>query len=82
MGGGGKPSAANFNTGGGGVLPEVHIRMHMYAHTCSIFIHPCMHAHACMHVQRMQTYILHPGKKMIKIKASDLYEKSATNMYK
>ena len=35
-----------------------------------------------MHAQPMQTYILHPDMKIIKIKASDLYEKTATNIYK
>ena len=31
--------------------------------------------HACIYAQPMQTYILHPNMKIIKIKASDLYEK-------
>ena len=53
---GGKPSAAGFNTwgGGGGVLPKVHTHMRAHAHVCDTcvkysYIHTCMHAHACMH---------------------------------
>ena len=86
--GGAKPSADNFNTWGGGgeVLPKVHIRMHapicthMYAHTCVKYA--CMQTHVCMHAQPMQTYMLHPDMKIIKFKASELYEKTATNIYK
>ena len=36
-----------------------------------------MHTHVCMHAQPMQACILHPDIKIIKIKASDLYEKNS-----
>ena len=50
--------------------------MHMYAlHVLNI--HTAMHTHVCMHAQPMQTYILHPNMKIIKSKASDLYEKNS-----
>ena len=29
----------------------------------------------CMHIQHMQAYILHPDMKVIKLRASDLFEK-------
>ena len=38
-------------------------------------MHACIHVRACMHAHPMQPYILHPNKKIIKIKASDLYKK-------
>ena len=43
-----------------------------------------MHAHTCTHMyaKPMQTYIFHPNMKIIKIKASYLYEKTATKIYK
>ena len=41
-----------------------------------------MHTYVCMHAQPMQTYILHPDMKIIKIKASNIYEKTATKIYK
>ena len=42
-----------------------------------------MHAHACMHAYTAYTaYILHLDMKIIKIKASDLYEKTAIDIYK
>ena len=82
-GGGSKPSAANFNTCEG-VLPKVHIRMRVHAHVLSIHtpMHACSHMYVCMHAQPMQTYILHPNMKIIKINASHLYEKTATKIYK
>ena len=57
--------------------------MHMYAHTPVKYSynHACMHTDVCMHVQTLQTYILHPDMKIIKIKASDLYEKNNNNKY-
>ena len=50
---------------------------HVYTHVLNIHtpIHACTRMHACMHAQPMQTYILHPDMKIIKIKASHLYEK-------
>ena len=75
---------------GMGVLPKVHIRMR--AHTCTCMnthvlnihtpMHACMHTDVCMHAQPMQTYILLPDMKIIKFKASYLYEKTVTNIYK
>ena len=41
-----------------------------------LYTHACMHTDVCMHVQPMQTYISYPDMKIIKIKASDLYEKT------
>ena len=88
--GGNKPSAANFNIlwGGGGWYCQKYIytymHIHMYAHTCvkCSYTHACMHTNVWMHAQPMHSYILHPDVKIIKIKASDLYEKTATNIYK
>ena len=78
-------SQLQYLGGGGEVLPKVHIRMrapictHMYAHTCVKYscIHACMQTHVCMHAQPMQTYMLHPDMKIIKFKASELYEKNS-----
>ena len=70
--------------GGGGVLQNVHTRMHAHTHVCThmymllnvhvrmhTHTHTCMHASTCTH-----TFIhLHPNMKIIKIKASDPYEK-------
>ena len=78
---------ANFNYGEGGVMPKVLyacVHMHIYAHTCVkySYTHACMHTHVSMHAQPMQTHILHPDMKIIKIKESDLYEKTESNIYK
>ena len=66
--------------------PVLNIHTHMHACTCMYinahtsvkysYTHACMHMHICMHAQSIQTYILHPNMKIIKIKASDLYEKT------
>ena len=48
-------------------------------HTHVFNIHTPMHA--CTYAQPMQTYILHPNMKIIKIKASDLYEKQQKNIH-
>ena len=52
-GGGGKASEANFNTwGGGGVLENVHTRMHTHTHVCiRIYMLLNFHTpiHACTH---------------------------------
>ena len=40
-----------------------------------------MHTHVYMHAQPMQTYILYPNMKIIKIKASDLYKKKQQLRY-
>ena len=79
---------ANFNTwgGGGGLVSRgwycqkyiyACVYMHMCAHTYVkySYTHACMHTHNSTHAQPMQTYILHPDMKIIKIKASNLYEK-------
>ena len=74
--------------GGGGGYCQRYIyacvHMHMYAHTYVkySYTNASMHMQVCMHAQPMQTYILHPDMKIVKIKASDLYEKTATNIYK
>ena len=55
----------------------------MYTHVLNM--HTPMYACTRMrvHAQPMQTYILHPDMKIIKIKARDLYgKKTATNIYK
>ena len=44
-------------------------------------MHACTRMYACMHAQPMQTYILHDDMKIIKIKASDLYEKQQQLIY-
>ena len=79
-GGGANQTRPTSILGTGGIAKStyvlnIHITMHTYA---------CMHAqaHACMPAQPMQTYILHPNMKIIKIKASNLYEKTATKINK
>ena len=72
--------------GGGGTAKSTytHACTCMHTHVLNIHtpMHACMHTHVCMHAQPMQTYILQPDMKIIKIKASDFYEKTATNIYK
>ena len=70
--GGAKPSAANFKTWGEGYCQKyiyACLYMHMYAHTCVkySYTHACTHTHVCMRVQPMQTYVLYPDMKIIKI---------------
>ena len=82
-GGGAKQARLTSILGGGGAggiakstyVLNIHTTMHTYV---------CMHAqaHTCMPAQPMQTYILHPNMKIIKIKASNLYEKTATKIGK
>ena len=77
-GGGANPARPTSILGGGGYCQKyifACVCMYMYAHTCVkySYTHACMHV--CMHAQPMQTYILHPDMKIIKIKASDLCEK-------
>ena len=79
-GGGANPAQPTSILGGGGGCKKylyACVHMHIYAHTCVQYsnTHACMHTHVCMHAQPMQTYILHPNMKIIKIKASYLYEK-------
>ena len=76
LGGGGANQARQISIlgGGGGVTAKS-----TYTHACT---YTCMHTHVCMHAQPMHTYILHPDMKIIKIKASDLYVKTATNIHK
>ena len=80
-GGGGQTQRGQLQCWGGGGYCQKHIyacvHRHMYAHTCVkySYTYACMHTHVCMHAQSMQTYILHPNMKIVKIKASDLYEK-------
>ena len=85
MGGGANPERS-ASILGGGVLPKVHICMCAHAHICTVThvlnINSPMYACIRLHAQPMQTYILHPDTKIIRIKASDLYEKTATNIYK
>ena len=84
-GGGGKPRTVNSNAGGycqKYIYACVH--MHMYDHTCVkySYTHACMHTHVCMHAQPMQR-TFYSDMKIIKIKASNLYEKnSITNTRK
>ena len=88
MGGGGKATKTNFNTVCGWGYCKMHIHAcmytHMYAHACTcclMFIHPCMHAHThvCMHAYAHMH--LHPDMKIIKIKASELYETKTYTIY-
>ena len=64
------------------------VRTRIYARLYMLLnVHtPCMHAHTdiCMHIHmHMHALIhVHPDMKIIKIKASDLYEKSKTDIYK
>ena len=86
-GGGGNPARQiSILGGGGGGYCQKYIYacmyIHIYAHTCvkCPYTSAYMHTHVCMHAQPMHTYILHPDMKIIKIKASDLYVKTATNI--
>ena len=88
----GKAREANFNTWGEGgcklyihacmhthtqvcmhMLLNVHTHMHVNTHT-----HVCIHAHAyaCIHAHARSYLYIHPDMEIIKIKASDLYEKN------
>ena len=82
-----------LGVGGGRLLQNVHKRMyahtHMYAHMHThahaviLFTHPCIHAYTHVFHTCICSHILihlHPGMKIIKIKASGLYEKQ-TNKY-
>ena len=88
LGGGCKPSAANFNTWGWGIAKSTYTHACtctcMHTHVLNILtpMHACMHTHVYMHAQPMQTYILHPDMKIITIKASYLYEKKRQQIYK
>ena len=90
LGGGGGDEATKtiFNTVGGGIakctythacthtyiykLLNIHISMYACTYTC-MYACICMHAYAHMN--------LHPDMKIIKIKASELYEKSIYTIY-
>ena len=86
-GGGGANQAWQTSILGGGDIAK---SAFTHALTCTCmhtgvkysYTHECMYTHVCMGAQPMQTYILHPDMKIIKIEASDLYEKTTTNIYK
>ena len=79
--GGPNPARPTSVLGWGGSIAES-----TNMHACT-----CMHTHVltihtpidvCMHLQHMQVYILHPDTKVIKLRASDLFEKkTARNIY-
>ena len=92
--GGGEASGTNLNTWVvGGVLQNlrkrmyahthIYAHMHTHVHAVILFTHPCIHAYTHVFHTCICSHILihlHPGMKIIKIKASRLYEKQ-TNKY-
>ena len=81
---GDKANEGNLNTGGIAKCTDIHTYMHahihMYARMYKLLTHAC--THTCMHAYTRictHTFIqLHPHMKILKIKASDLYERKTT----